>query len=38
MRKMVQIIFDFLKNQKLFELKTPEEHQNLIRQNNKFAA
>ena len=38
MRKMVQIIFFVLRNQKPFELRTPEEHQKLICENNKLAA
>ena len=38
MRKMVQIIFAVLRNQKSFELRTPEEHQRLVRENNKIAA
>ena len=38
MRKMVQIIFAILRNQKSFELRTPEEHQKLIRENSKLAA
>ena len=38
MRKMVQIIFAVLRNQKSFELRTPEEHQKLIRENSKLAA
>lgn len=38
MRKMVQVIFAVLRNQKAFELRTPEEHQKLIRENNKIVA
>ena len=38
MRKMAQIIFAVLRNQKPFELKTPEEHQKPIRKNNKLVA
>ncbi|MGP1568377.1 MAG: IS110 family transposase [Peptoanaerobacter stomatis] len=38
MRKMVQMIFAVLRNQKSFELRTPEEHQKLIRENSKQAA
>lgn len=38
MRKMVQIIFAVLRDQKPFELRTPDDHQNMIRLNNKQAA
>lgn len=38
MLKMVQIIFSVLRNQKPFELITPEEYQKLIRENSKLAA
>ena len=38
MRKMVQIIFAVLRNQKSFELRTPEEHQKLIREKSKLVA
>lgn len=38
MRKMVQIIFAVLRNQKAFELRSPEEHQKLIRENHKLVA
>lgn len=38
MRKMVQMIFAVLRNQKSFELRTPEEHQKLIREKSKLVA
>lgn len=38
MRNMVQIIFAVLRNQKSFELRTPEEHQKLIREKSKLVA
>jgi len=38
MRKMVQIIFAVLRDQKPFELRTPDDHQKMIRLNNKQAA